>query len=80
MNWLTHEDIVENICSGKHKDSLEVLLLSNAECDDSLMKAEDRGGSPEYDVGTFINEYVFCLLFKIKSDSLLFYPLTNFLV
>ena len=56
---------MENICSGKHTDSLEILLLSNAECDDNL---EERGGSPEYDAGTFINEHVFLVLFQIKSN------------
>ena len=31
LNWLTHDIVIENVCSKGHQSSLELIVLSNTE-------------------------------------------------
>ena len=42
LNWLTHDIVVENICSKKHSQTLEMLVLSNIEEDETIL---ENGGN-----------------------------------
>ena len=38
LNWLTHDIVVENVCLKKHNHSLELLVLSNIEEDETILE------------------------------------------
>ena len=42
LNWLTHDILVENVCLKKHSHSLELLVFSNIEEDETIL---ENGGT-----------------------------------
>ena len=42
LNWLTHDIVVENVCLKKHSHSIEMLVLSNIEEDETIL---ENGGN-----------------------------------